>query len=99
MSSLVAGHVAYLGSPRSEPFRARSIGLCLVGHHPVLSSGGYSHCTGQNATFTLWSNGPRLHRVNVPVPAHFRTRPSASFDGYLLMNSLVEVNEGNRRGR
>ncbi len=29
-------------------------------------------------THPLWS-----------VPAHFRTRPSAAFDDYLLMNSLV----------
>ncbi|MFQ5538772.1 MAG: hypothetical protein ACE5FB_00090, partial [Candidatus Binatia bacterium] len=56
--------------------------------HPVLSRAGYSHDPGHNATFTLWSNGPRLHRVNVPVPALFRTRPSAAFDGYLLLNSL-----------
>ena len=36
MSSLVSGHVKFL-PPRVEPFRARSMGLCLVGHPPVLS--------------------------------------------------------------
>lgn len=65
------------------------MGLCLVGHHPILSRGGYSRGPIHNATCILWSNGPRLYRVNVPLPAHFRTRPSVAFDFYLLVNSLV----------
>jgi len=36
MSSLVSGHLKLL-PPRVEPFRARSMGLCLVGHPPVRS--------------------------------------------------------------
>ena len=35
------------GIRRAEPFRARSMGLCLGGHHPVHSKGGYSHSPGQ----------------------------------------------------
>ncbi|HSE87597.1 MAG TPA: adenylate/guanylate cyclase domain-containing protein, partial [Candidatus Binatia bacterium] len=27
--------------PRDEPFQARAIGLCLAGHHPIRSRGGY----------------------------------------------------------
>ncbi len=77
MSSLVAGHVTYLSSPRAEPFRERSIGLCLVGHHPVLSRGDYFHDPGHNAN------------RYVPVPALFRTRLSAACDSYLLMNLLL----------
>ena len=53
------------------------MGLCLVGHHPVLSNGGYSHGTGQSATSTCPCSsglGPR------------------SVDGTLLMNSLVTRN-------
>ena len=49
---------------------------------------GYSNGPVHNVTCTLWSNGPRLHRVNVPVSAHYRTRPSAAFHGHLVMNSL-----------
>src|SRR5438034_6836341 len=37
MSSLICGHLKFL-PPRAEPLRARSMGLCLVGHHPILSS-------------------------------------------------------------
>src|SRR5206468_10956140 len=33
MSSLICGHLKFL-PPRAEPLRARSRGLCLVGHHP-----------------------------------------------------------------
>ena len=39
--------------PRAEPFRARSIGLCLVGHRPIRSEGGYSPGPGLKATCTL----------------------------------------------
>jgi 6-pyruvoyltetrahydropterin/6-carboxytetrahydropterin synthase len=42
-----------LAIPRAERFRARSISLCLFGRHPVLSNGGYSHGSGQNATLTF----------------------------------------------
>jgi hypothetical protein len=33
------------------------------------------------------------------VPAHFRTRPSVAFDGYLLMNSLVIIRDNDALAR
>jgi hypothetical protein len=39
--------------PQAKPFRARSIGLYLVGHRPVHSEGGYSLSSGLNAICTL----------------------------------------------
>src|ERR671919_2682898 len=38
--------------PRGKPFRPRSIGLYLVGRHPVRSNGGGSHGPGLNVTST-----------------------------------------------
>src|SRR5918996_4040242 len=38
--------------PRDKPFRSRSIGLYLVGRHPIRSNGGGSHGPGLNVTFT-----------------------------------------------
>jgi hypothetical protein len=37
--------------PRGEPFQAWSMGLCLVGRHPVHSKGGYFIGPGLNVTF------------------------------------------------
>jgi hypothetical protein len=65
--------------PRAEPLRARSMGVCLVGRHPVPFEGTYVHDLGQNATSVLLCThslglGPRL------------------LDDYLLMNSLTTSN-------
>src|SRR5918992_1268692 len=38
--------------PRGKPFRPRSIGLYLVGRHPLRSNGGGSHGPGLNVTST-----------------------------------------------
>src|SRR5918996_4201592 len=38
--------------PGDKPFRPRSIGLYLVGHHPIRSNGGGSHGPGLSVTFT-----------------------------------------------
>jgi hypothetical protein len=38
--------------PRDKPFRSRSIGLYLVGRHPIRSNGGGSHGPGLNVTST-----------------------------------------------
>src|ERR687891_526927 len=38
--------------PRDKPFRPRSIGLYLVGRHPIRSNGGGSHGPGLNVTST-----------------------------------------------
>ena len=38
--------------PRGKPFRPRSIGLYLVGRHPIRSNGGGSHGPGLNVTST-----------------------------------------------
>ena len=85
MSSLVARHVICLGSPRAEPFRARSIGLCLAGHH-ILASLAITDFRSQipNLKFVI------CNPVGV-VPAHFRARPSAAFERYLLMSCVVEI--------
>src|ERR687892_1189010 len=38
--------------PRDKPFRPRSIGLYLVGRHPIRSNGGGSHGPGLSVTST-----------------------------------------------
>jgi hypothetical protein len=38
---------------RAEPFQARPISLCLVGHHPVRSKVGDANGPGLNCFFTL----------------------------------------------
>jgi hypothetical protein len=43
--------ISVLQKPRDEPFQARAIGLCVVGHHPIHSRGGYSNGPGLNASF------------------------------------------------
>jgi hypothetical protein len=79
--------VTYLSSPRAEPFgsteltveaRARSIGLFSLRLTPPRPLQGW----------LISRPGPEHNRY-VPVTALFRTRLSAAFDGYLLMNSLV----------
>ena len=40
-------------NPREEPFRARTISLCLVGRHPIHSRSGYFSGRGLNASFTF----------------------------------------------
>gem|GEM_PF-3285074 len=39
--------------PKPEPFRARSMGLCLVGHHSILFNSGNSYRLGLKETSTL----------------------------------------------
>jgi hypothetical protein len=34
-----------------KSFQARAMGLCLDGHHPIRSRGGYSNGPGLNASF------------------------------------------------
>jgi hypothetical protein len=38
--------------PRGEPFQARPMSLCLVGHHPIRSEVGGSNGPGLNCFFT-----------------------------------------------
>jgi hypothetical protein len=52
MSSLFRDYVASV-RPRGEPFRSRSMVLCLAGHHPVLSIGGNARRQGLKTTFAL----------------------------------------------
>jgi hypothetical protein len=49
----------------ASPFRPRSIGLCLVGRHPIRSKGAYSSGPGLNETLTF------------PLSAASMARPSA----------------------
>jgi hypothetical protein len=51
--------------PRGEPFQARAIELCLIGHHPIRSSGGYFNRPGLNASFTFAC--PRLYMTRPSV--------------------------------
>ena len=44
---------AWAASARTEPFRSRSIGLCLLGHHPLLSMGENIQRLGLKVTFPL----------------------------------------------
>src|ERR687891_92606 len=46
------GKIVTQCKPRDKPFRPRSIGLYLVGHHPIRSNGGDSHGPGLNVTST-----------------------------------------------
>src|SRR5512145_446421 len=52
MSSLFRDYVASV-RPRGEPFRSRSMVLCLTGHHPVLSIGGNARRQGLKTTSAL----------------------------------------------
>jgi hypothetical protein len=52
MSSLFRDYVASV-RPRGEPFRSRSMVVCLAGHHPVLSIGGNARRQGLKTTFAL----------------------------------------------
>src|SRR5215470_12689308 len=45
MRLLVCGHLILLRTT-PEPFRARTMGLCVVGDHPILSKVSYSHGLG-----------------------------------------------------
>jgi hypothetical protein len=65
MSSLFSDYVDGL-RPRTEPFRSRSMGLCLVGHRPFLSMGEKYPASGPE------SNLP------APMPAISRTRSSVA---------------------
>ena len=62
--------------PRGNPFRTRSMGLWLVGHHAVLPKGGLSNGSGRNPTSMLLC--PRSSGLAPRLPY-----------GYLLLNSLV----------
>src|SRR5438094_2704734 len=77
MSSLICGHLKFL-PPRAEPLRARSMGLCLVGHHPHPLQCSYSHSPGQNATFMF------------ACPRATRLAPRWLI-GYVLTNVSVEL--------
>src|SRR5919106_6706373 len=61
--------------PRPEPFRARSMGLWLVGCRPVLQG------------WLFQQPRPERH-LHVRAPAHSMTRPRSLRD-YLLMKSFV----------
>ncbi len=65
------------GNPRAEPFRARSMGMYLVGHHPVRSKGGDLHRPGLNATSTFLC--PRSSGLTPRLPL-----------GYLLSKGLLQ---------
>ncbi len=52
MSSKMRDYLACL-RPRAEPFRARSMGLWLVGHHPILSKGDNPKRLGLKRPFAL----------------------------------------------
>ena len=51
MSSVFRGHVAVL-RPRAKPFRSRSMGLCLEGHHPFRSKCDNCERRGLQGNFT-----------------------------------------------
>src|SRR5512145_493144 len=65
MSSLFRDYVASV-RPRGEPFRSRSMVLCLAGHHPVLSIGGNARRQGLKTNLCA------------PVPALSRSHPSVA---------------------
>src|SRR5918996_2787324 len=46
------GKTVTQGKPRGKPFRPRSIGLYLVGRHPIRSNGDGSHGPGLSVTST-----------------------------------------------
>jgi hypothetical protein len=78
MSSLFGDYVASV-RPRGEPFRSRSMVLCLAGHHPVLSIGGKCPPAGPE------------NNLCAPVPALSRSHPSVAvwlLNFGLLNNSL-----------
>ena len=50
---MVLGHLTHSLKPKGEPFQARAIDLCLIGHHPVHSDRGYCNGPGLNVSFTL----------------------------------------------
>jgi hypothetical protein len=75
MSSLFRDYVASV-RPRGEPFRSRSMVLCLAGHHPVLSIGGNARRQGLKTTFALLC--PRSPGLT----------PRSLF-GYLIVDSLI----------
>jgi hypothetical protein len=75
MSSLFRDYVASV-RPRGEPFRSRSMVLCLAGHHPVLSIGGNARRQSLKTTFALLC--PRSPGLT----------PRSLF-GYLIVDSLI----------
>src|SRR5512134_99565 len=75
MSSLFRDYVARV-RPRGEPFRSRSMVLCLAGHHPVLSIGGNARRQGLKTTFALLC--PRSPGLT----------PRSLF-GYAIVDSLI----------
>jgi hypothetical protein len=75
MSSLFRDYVASV-RPRGEPFRSRSMVLCLAGHHPILSIGGNARRQGLKTTFALLC--PRSPGLT----------PRSLF-GYLIVDSLI----------
>jgi hypothetical protein len=72
MSSLFRDYVASV-RPRGEPFRSRSVVLCLAGHHPVLSN---ARRQGLKTTFALLC--PRSPGLS----------PRSLF-GYSIVDSLI----------
>src|SRR5512145_2890822 len=77
MSSLFRDYVASV-RPRGEPFRSRSMVLCLAGHHPVLSIGGNARRQGLKTTFALLC--PRSPGLT----------PRSLF-GYLIVDSTITI--------
>jgi hypothetical protein len=75
MSSLFSDYVDGL-RPRIEPFRSRSLGLCLVGPRPFLSMGENIQRLGLKVTFPLLC--PRSPELG-----------PRSLLGYLIVDSLV----------
>jgi hypothetical protein len=65
MRSLFRDYVASV-RPRGEPFRSRSMVLCLAGHHPVLSISGNARRQGHE------------NNLCAPVPALSRSHPSVA---------------------
>src|SRR5918996_6425893 len=74
--------------PRDKPFRPRSIGLYLVGRHPLRSNGGGSHGPGLNVTSTYpcpqppglasRSGSQEGKAAAIPNPAHRNAAVSKS---------------------
>src|SRR5512134_3240704 len=77
MSSLFRDYVASV-RPRGEPFRSRSMVVCLAGHHTVLSIGGNARRQGLKTTFALLC--PRSPGLT----------PRSLF-GYSIVDSLITL--------
>ena len=73
--------------PTTESFRARSMALCLVGHHPVLSKGENPKRLGLKRPFELLcprSTGlvPRSHLGYLPMDSFVALMGSAAAKGF-----------------